>query len=272
MKTLKRTLCLVLVLVMVVGLLSVCANAAFTDEDEIEYNVAVGVMSGMGIIKGRDTGDFDPNGSVSRAEIATMIYKAATGDVDGKNIGVYANSNAFVDVPEGEWCAGYVNYAANKGYVVGDGDGNFRPYGQVTGYEAIVMVLRMLGYDSDAAGNEITSAADWKIEAIDRAVELRLVNNVLDKDLDKPITRDVTAEILYQAFLKDTVVYSKDKSSYVSADPAVAPFDKFDYTGSKTAATAVTKVEKVTEAKKKAPMRALKWVHWSLPLVPINLW
>ena len=60
MNSLKRTLSLVLVLVMVLGLFGI-AGAAYTDEAKIQYKEAVNVMTGIGAIEG-DAGAFNPAG------------------------------------------------------------------------------------------------------------------------------------------------------------------------------------------------------------------
>jgi len=213
MKTLKRTLCLVLVLVMVAGLVAVNAAAAFPDADEIEYTEAAGVMNGLKIIQGRDTGDFDPKGDVTRAEISVMVYKAITGDTDAKLVGQYA-VNSFDDVAASAWYAGYVGYAAQKNIVKGYGDGNFGPNDNVTGYQALVMVLRALGYDAAKAGNEITTAPNWKTAAMERAQSLGITANLAGVDFNANATREVAAEIIYRAFQLNPQAWSTLLDAY----------------------------------------------------------
>ena len=68
MNSLKRTLSLVLVLVMVLGLVGV-AGAAYKDEAQIQYKEAVAVMTGIDAIEG-DAGAFNPKGDLTRAAAA----------------------------------------------------------------------------------------------------------------------------------------------------------------------------------------------------------
>ena len=68
MKTLKKTLCLVLAMVMVFGLCAVSASAKleYTDNDDITYKEAVDVLSGIGILAG-DARGFRPTATITRA-------------------------------------------------------------------------------------------------------------------------------------------------------------------------------------------------------------
>ena len=54
MRTLKKSLCLVLALIFVLGLCTIGSNAAFakyTDIDKVTYEEAVDVLSGLGVIE-----------------------------------------------------------------------------------------------------------------------------------------------------------------------------------------------------------------------------
>ena len=95
MRTLKKSLCLVLALVMVLGLFVVGANAAYTpygDEATINPNYldAIQVLTGLKVIEGR-TGDernFDPLASSSRESrrLAHLPFSCCGGtDVPSKN-------------------------------------------------------------------------------------------------------------------------------------------------------------------------------------------
>ena len=81
MKNLKRVLSMALASVMLVGTMVVGASAVdFTDGEEITHTEAVNVMSTLGVLKGKDTGAFDPNATVTRAEMAKicLLYTAGT--------------------------------------------------------------------------------------------------------------------------------------------------------------------------------------------------
>ena len=84
MRNLKKILALVLALVMSFSLMAT-ANA-FTDSDKINdtYEEAVEVLSALKVFQGYDNGSFVPQGSITRAEVAAIIYRIVTGDVADK--------------------------------------------------------------------------------------------------------------------------------------------------------------------------------------------
>ena len=73
----KKLLAMVLALVMTLSLAVVGSNAAFKDADKIaaNYNEAVQVLSGMGIFKGDNNGNFNPESAITRAEVAQIFYR-----------------------------------------------------------------------------------------------------------------------------------------------------------------------------------------------------
>ena len=155
----KKLLAMVLALVMTLSL-AVSANAAFKDADKVsaDYSEAVAVLNGMGVFKGYEDGSFQPEGNITRAEVATIIYRIYTADV-AKNdkSGLYATYNKFSDMAGAGWAQGYIGYCANASLVKGYPDGTFKPSGNVTGYEVLTMILRAIGYDK----NGEFSGADW---------------------------------------------------------------------------------------------------------------
>ena len=97
----KKLLAMVLALVMTLSL-AVSANAAFEDAKDINatYAEAVDVLAGMKVFQGYDNGKtFKPQGDITRAEVATIVYRIYTADV-AKNdkSGLYATYNKFSDM------------------------------------------------------------------------------------------------------------------------------------------------------------------------------
>ena len=143
MNSLKRTLSLVLVLVMVLGLFGI-AGAAYTDEAKIQYKEAVNVMTGIGAIEG-DAGAFNPAGNLTRAAAAKMVAYTVLGADVAKALPVKASS--FKDVNANfAWAIPSIEYLVLKGVIEGYGDGNFGPNKPVTGNELAKMLLVALGY------------------------------------------------------------------------------------------------------------------------------
>ena len=200
----KKLLAMVLALVMTLSL-AVSANAAFKDADKVsaDYSEAVAVLNGMGVFKGYEDGSFQPQGNITRAEVATIIYRIYTQDL-AKNdkSGLYASYNKFSDMAGAGWAAGYIGYCANAEFVKGYPDGTFKPSGNVTGYEVLTMILRAIGYDKN---NEFTGA-DWALNVAKYAEQAGVLANVKGVDLNAPATRELVAELLFRAIAKAPMV------------------------------------------------------------------
>ena len=214
MRNLKKILALALALVMTLSVMTV-ANAAFTDSKDINatYAEAVDVLSGMGVFKGTGTGaTFSPKQSITRAEVAAIIYRIVTGDVTDKQAGIYADYAKFNDVKSTAWYAGYVGYCSNANLIKGDGKGNFLPTATVTGYQALAMILRAMGYD---VNGEFTGSG-WEVKVASTAQQRGILVNVSAGTLGTAAAREVVAELLFQAIQKSTVVYTPALGYYTA--------------------------------------------------------
>ena len=202
----KKLLALVLALVMTLSLCTI-SNAAFTDAKDVDasYEEAVAVLNGMGVFKGYEDGSFKPEGSITRAEVAAIVYRLYTGDVKDKQAGLYAGYGKFDDMAGAAWAAGYVGFCANAGFVKGYGDGKFGPSDPVTGYQALAMILRAVGYGK----NGEFEGADWELHVAQIAQQLKVLKNVKGVSLKAAASRELVAELLFQvAAYVDTVEYT----------------------------------------------------------------
>ena len=213
----KKLLALVLALVMTLSLCTI-SNAAFTDAKDVDasYEEAVAVLNGMGVFKGYEDGSFKPEGSITRAEVAAIVYRLYTGDVKDKQAGLYAGYGKFDDMAGATWAAGYVGFCANAGFVKGYGNGKFGPSDPVTGYQALAMILRAVGYGK----NGEFEGADWELHVAQIAQQLKVLKNVKGVSLKAAASRELVAELLFQvAAYVPTVTYTP-AFGYVTADIA----------------------------------------------------
>ena len=203
----KKLLALVLALVMTLSLAVVGSNAAFKDADKVNetYSEAVNVLSGMKVFQGYTDGSFQPTGDITRAEVAAIVYRLYTGDVTDKQASLYATYNKFSDMDGAKWAAGYIGYCANAGLVKGYDAKTFGPADKVTGYQALAMILRAVGYDKN---NEFTGA-DWQLHVAQYAQQLGVLKNVKNEDLNAPASRELVAELLFRTAAEvPTVTYT----------------------------------------------------------------
>ena len=210
----KKVLSLVLCVAMLLSVMVMGTGAAsFTDQDEFSdnYAEAAEVLTGMGIIQGYDDGSFLPQRNINRAQVATMIYRAATGDVTDSKISQFVGEDLFDDVNADDWFAGYVNYCGNAEYIKGFTPDTFGPYKQVTGYQVLAMILRAVGYDE----NDEYTGDQWTLRVAATAREQGLLDNLNpDTNLAEPATRELVAQLIFEAIQIDTVRYSPAAGAY----------------------------------------------------------
>ena len=212
MRNLKRALSMALAAIMVLGLMVVGASATsyedFTDKDEIKNKEAVNTMVSLGVISGKDSGAYDPTGSLTRAEACTLIARMLGGGKDpvlGSNI----KSN-FTDT-KGHWAETYIAYCANLGIIVGVGDGSFNPDGVLTGTAAAKMVLCALGYKPEFEG---IGGANWELATNTLATKVKLYDGLTNLNPSETISRDNVAQLLYNGVQANEVEYRNLQGDY----------------------------------------------------------
>ena len=191
MRTLKKTLCLVLCLAMMAGL-CVFASADFEDQDKIENTEAVAVLTGLGVIQGDDKGNFNPEGTLTRAE-ATVIITKVLGAADIK-----ATTDKFTDVTENYWGMPYIAYCVAEEIVAGMGDGTFAPNAKLTGYQWATLLLRTLGYKIEGES--------WQIDVAKLVKSLDLADGITFVGTEE-ISRQDAAQMAFNALTVHMVEY-----------------------------------------------------------------
>ena len=199
MRNLKKVLSLVLCVAMLLSVMVMGTGAVtLTDSEDIspQYREAAEVLTGMGIINGYEDDSFKPQQSITRAEVAAMIYRVATGDVEDEKADINAGAKIFTDVDADDWYAGYVNYCGDAEYIKGFEDDSFRADENVTGYQVLAMILRAVGYDKN---NEFTGT-NWTINVASTAAEVGMLKNVDSSvNLSAEAPRELVAEFIFQA-------------------------------------------------------------------------
>ena len=236
----KKLLAMVLALVMTLSL-AVSANAAFKDVKDINetYAESAEVLANLGVFKGYEDGSFNPKGDITRAEVAAIVYRIYTGDVKDVQAKNYETYNKFADMAGAGWARGYIGYCANAAFIKGYPDGNFKPAGKVTGYEALAMILRAVGYDKN---NEFTGA-DWALHVAQIAQKNGILDNVKGVDLNAPATREVVAELLFRAINVPMVSFT---AAFGYQNVGLSTADHKFFTANKTLGSEVFGLAKVS--------------------------
>ena len=118
--------------------LSLPALAAYPDIPENAwYKDAAAYVSNQGIMTGTARDRFDPDSTVTRAQLAQILY-AMENKPESK-------AGSFSDVPDGAWFADAVNWASGSRLVAGYGDGRFGPNDPVTREQLIAVLYQHAG-------------------------------------------------------------------------------------------------------------------------------
>lgn len=122
------------------------AASPFPDVDaNADYAEAVSYVSEVGIMVGDENGNFNPDKTVTRAEMAVILCNML-----GETENLTAGGSVFTDVPANHWANPYVVKAAELGLVTGYGDGRFGPDDTVTYEQAITMLIQSVNLGDEA--------------------------------------------------------------------------------------------------------------------------
>ena len=176
------------------------AGAAFTDSADIKVkSEVVDTLTALGVVAGFEDGSFQPNGTVTRAQMAKMIYVLRTGKSDASAYN--DDKTSFTDI-NGHWARGYIKYCQSLGIIAGKSNTKFDPNGNVTAQEAAKMLLVTLGYDASKVG---LTGANWASKTNALADE-----NGLLKDVNTSFTaacpRQYAAQLIYNTIFANTVI------------------------------------------------------------------
>lgn len=211
----RKILSLILVFAMTVSLLTVGTGAVeptYGDTAGHWAESSIERWSAYGIIQGSN-GQFDPNGQLTCAQLATILAKLLKLPA--------AKDAGFSDNKADAWYYDAINRCAAAGILNGNGDGTVTPEAPITRERAMVMLARALGIEplrkpdltkyTDAA--QVSAYAQGYVAAL---IEAGIVGGVTADELapQDNINRASTVTILDRAI--DT--YADEAGATVKAD------------------------------------------------------
>ena len=141
-------------------------------------------------INGYPDGSVQPEGKVTRAETAAILYR-----IMGDECQSYykTNSSSYSDVARGDWYNTYVATLENAGVIVDTRtNGKFRPNDAITRAELASMIAQFAGLESASAAkfNDVGSRY-WAAEEIAIAAKMGWINGYPDGSFrpDRNVTR-----------------------------------------------------------------------------------
>ena len=213
MKNVKRALSLVLVLALALSMCVLGAGAVkYSDvESAYAYSAEVQFLSDLEIITGYPDGTFQPEGTITRAEAAAVIFRMLAGKQSASEN--YQGGTVFSDVPADHWASGYVNFATEMGIINGYPDGTFLPDQEISYGEYVTMLARALGLD---IGKDLSYPFGYIAEAT-----VENVNYGVDLSASEPCPRGAVAKLTYNAIL-DATYRRIANNIYVTEKPTIA--------------------------------------------------
>ena len=191
------------------------ASAAFTDQADIKVKSdVVDTLVSLGIVEGFEDGSFQPNATVTRAQMAKMIYVLRTGKSDASAYN--DDKTSFTDIGS-HWARGYIKYCQSLGIIAGKSNTKFVPNEKVTAQEAAKMLLVTLGYDATKAG---LVGTNWAAKTNALADENGLLEDV-NTSFTSACPRQYAAQLIYNAIDTPTVVWRDDaytNQNYANGD------------------------------------------------------
>ena len=186
------------------------AGAAFTDQADIKVkDEVVDTLVELGVIEGFEDGSFQPNATVTRAQMAKMIYVLRTGNSDASAYN--DDKTSFTDIGS-HWARGYIKYCQSLGIIAGKSNTIFAPNASVTAQEAAKMLLVTLGYDAQKAG---LVGSGWASKTNALADENGLLDDV-NTSFTAACPRQYAAQLIYNAIDTPTVVWRDDAYTSVT--------------------------------------------------------
>ena len=118
--------------------------------DEVQYVVSNGLFNGVGGDK------FDPNGSMTRAMLVTVLYR-----LEGEP--TVRGTSPFTDVSNNIWYTDAVIWAEDNGIVNGVGDNKFDPNSSITREQMAAVLFRYAQYKKydTSASNGLSKYSDF---------------------------------------------------------------------------------------------------------------
>lgn len=228
MKTYKKLASFLLAVLMLI-MAAMPAAAAVNDTGFADVNPgdwfgeAVAYCRNNGLMVGKGNGRFAPNDNMTRAELVTVLYRAAGEPA-------VTSSNPFTDVSSGRWYTNAVLWAQQNDIVNGYGSGRFGTNDPVRREQIAAILWRDAGEpaaepstdfaDESAISNYASTAVDW---ARANGIVSGKGNNRFDPQGSATRAEVATMLMNYKKLNQDTPTPSPDPNPNPNPDPNPVP-------------------------------------------------
>ena len=136
----------------------------------------------------------------------------------------FAAAPSFSDVPADHWAYDAVEYAAEKGWIDGVGNGRYNPNGSVTGAQWITMVMRAFYADEIGA---LEPGDPWYQpyrEAAERNLLVQLDWSTIESNMTSPISRYDMSSMIYGVLYDRTGIVKEADPSEIGDWDQIPPY------------------------------------------------
>ena len=213
----KKYLSIILALSLILSCFSfVSSSAATTYEKPDSYTEMSGLIEALGIA---DENFVNENRDISRGEFVKLI-------VNTSGLSEYVSSSVnnapFTDVPADSEFAPYIQIAKDNKLALGYTDGTFKPEGNVSLIEAIVYLIRLLGYTDVAESNGGYPGGYHQV-----AFSVNLLKNV-NITLDSNVSVACAVNLIFNALNTKVLAISSFKGdSYAATEGPTLMYKNF---------------------------------------------
>lgn len=183
----------------------IAGEITFTDVQGHWAEQAIHALATRQIVSGKNKQQFDPNGSVTRAEFMKLLITGlGIPDHDGYS---------FKDVLSGSWYEGVVGAAVEAGILLGYEDHSIRPNETIQREQLVAMLMRAYRFatkemDADQADlsqfNDHNSISLWALQDMAQAVNLGFIKgNTQHMISPQAMATRAEAAILIERFLQE---------------------------------------------------------------------
>ncbi len=216
MKSFRRLLSIVLTIAMLVA--SFATVSAANNSPSTEYWAAEALASAVknGILQGKENGNLDPAGLLTRAEMAAIIVRAFGATVE-------ADIRSYSDLVPSAWYYRDFAKAVHMGVFTGTGSGLMSPSNNITREEAFTVFSRAMVYESEDLSalsryNDSASISQWAAKYVAPLASRGYVNgdDLGNFNPKANITRAEFAQFMHNMF--KTYIAGSGTFSSVGAD------------------------------------------------------
>ncbi|MFA7637389.1 MAG: S-layer homology domain-containing protein, partial [Monoglobales bacterium] len=166
----------------------------YGDKDDISNWAVEGVKKAVsaGLFKGDDKGNINPQKSLTRAELATILLRLTNSDEVEKGI-------SFDDVSADDWYYKAVSSVYKLGFMTGTGSTTFAPDRVVTREQAAVVLARILKLtpEKEFSYSDADEISDWAKDAVNALSESKIMEGYDNKFSPQDVlTREMCAVIM----------------------------------------------------------------------------